>query len=137
MCTNKKIQCGKFTTAPKDSVTSFYDVTRRYPTNVTAYEVTDAPYFMAMAENMRSPCDNSTASGVTDGLNATAFGVTDENRGNIRNSKEKQILKLAVVRFGAVVRCFSLRNCKSRVAFNLRKIISFDHNHYIKFCKIE
>lgn len=65
-------------------------------TNVTAYEVTDAPYFMAMAENMRSPCDNSTASGVPDGLNATAFGVSDESRGNIRNSKKKeQILKLA------------------------------------------
>ena len=61
---------------------TFYEMSfSESSTNVTAYEVTDAPYFMAMAENMRSTCDNSTASGVTDGLNATAFGVTDENRG--------------------------------------------------------
>ena len=76
---------------------TFYEMSfSESSTNVTAYQVTDAPYFMAMAENMRSPCNNSTASGVTDGLNATAFGVTDENRGNIRNSKKKKyILKLA------------------------------------------
>ena len=54
-------------------------------TTATAYEVTDAPCFMAMEDNMRSPCDNSTAS-----------GVADENRENIRTSKmKKQILKLA------------------------------------------
>ena len=68
---------------------TFYEMsTTDYSPTATAYEVTDAPRYMAVVENERSPYNNTTA-----------FGVTDEdlrnNRAHSGSKGTKQVLNLA------------------------------------------